>query len=149
MSRTKTLLQISAGGVAFRRREGRVEVALISVGDEARWQLPKGIVDPQEANEAAALREVREEAGVETKLLGLIERVEYWYYAAERGSRVRFHKYVYFYLLGYTRGDVERHDREVNEARWVEIGQAREMLAFKSERGVVAKAQEMIEALGR
>ena len=147
VSRTKTVLQISAGGVAFRRRAGHVEVALISVGEPARWQLPKGIIDPQETNEAAARREVREEAGVETELLGLIERVEYWYYATERGSRVRYHKYVYFYLLSYTRGDVRRHDHEVNEARWVEIGQAREMLTFKSERGVVAKAQEMIDAL--
>ena len=144
-----TKLQISAGGVVFRRRGGGgVEVALILVGEDARWQLPKGLIDPQESSEAAARREVREEAGVETELLGLIERVEYWYYSNERGGRVRFHKYVYFYLLRYTSGDVGDHDREVREARWVEIGQAREMLTFRSERQVVSKAEEMIAALG-
>ena len=149
MSGTLTKRQISAGGVAFRRRAGRVEVALISVGEPARWQLPKGIIDTHEAADEAALREVREEAGVETKSLGLIERVEYWYYATDGGVRVRFHKYVYFYLLSYTRGDVRSHDREVREARWVEIGQARGMLAFKSERGIVSKAEEMIASLSR
>jgi 8-oxo-dGTP pyrophosphatase MutT (NUDIX family) len=143
-----TKLQISAGGVAFRRRGESVEVALISVGEEARWQLPKGLIEPQESSEAAAQREVREEAGVETELLGLIERVQYWYYSTERGSRVRFHKYVSFYLLRYISGDVGDHDREVREARWVEIGQAREMLAFRSDRQVVSKAEEMIAALG-
>lgn len=145
--RILTKLQISAGGVAYRHRGGRVEVALISVGEEARWQLPKGIIDQGEASEAAAQREVREEAGIVTEVRGLIERVEYWYYATERGSRVRFHKYVYFYLLSYRRGDVRDHDLEVNEARWVEIEQARAMLAFKSEREVVAKAVEMIASL--
>ena len=39
---TKT--QVSAGGVAFRVQEGRLEVALISVGESERWQLPKGLV---------------------------------------------------------------------------------------------------------
>src|SRR3712207_7199216 len=49
-----------SGGVAFRRRGGRVEVALISVGDAPRWQLPKGLVARGEEHEAAAAREVRE-----------------------------------------------------------------------------------------
>lgn len=142
-----TRTQISAGGVAFRRRGRRVEVALISVGADARWQLPKGLVGRGEAPEAAALREVREEAGLECELLALIERIEYWYFANERGTRARYHKFVHFYLLRYLRGDVRDHDHEVNEARWFEIKAARAQLAFKSEQQVVARAQEMITQL--
>ncbi|MFY9574235.1 MAG: NUDIX domain-containing protein, partial [Blastocatellia bacterium] len=74
-----TKLQISAGGVAFRNRKGRIEVALISVGPENRWQLPKGIVDKGESTEQAAIREVREEAGVNTEVIERIDKVEYWY----------------------------------------------------------------------
>ncbi len=144
MSSIPTKLQISAGGVAFRQQNGRTEVALISVGELNRWQLPKGLVGAGEATEEAARREVREEAGVETELVELIEKVEYWYVSTSRGARVRFHKYVYFYLLRYVRGDVRDHDDEVNEARWVAIEQAEEMLAFKSERQVVARAREML-----
>jgi 8-oxo-dGTP pyrophosphatase MutT (NUDIX family) len=136
--------QVSAGGVAFRRHPERVEVALISVGAGPRWQLPKGMVNPGETNEIAAMREVREEAGVETELGELIDRVEYWYYATDQGERVRFHKYVYFYLLRYTQGDVADHDHEVNEARWFEIDAAYNLLTFDSERGVMAKAKTMI-----
>jgi 8-oxo-dGTP pyrophosphatase MutT (NUDIX family) len=138
-----TKLQISAGGVAFRSVEGRTEVALISVGEGNRWQLPKGIVDKGESTEAAALREVREEAGVNTRLLSLIDKIEYWYY--DRGRQIRFHKFVYFYLLRYESGDVTNHDDEVNEARWVEIDEAIGMLAFDTERRVVNAAKKMID----
>jgi 8-oxo-dGTP pyrophosphatase MutT (NUDIX family) len=58
---------------------------------------------------------------------------------------VRFHKFVHFFLLRFLAGDVSGHDREVNEARWVEIGEAAAMLAFKGERAVVLRAREMIE----
>jgi 8-oxo-dGTP pyrophosphatase MutT (NUDIX family) len=139
---TKT--QTSAGGVVFRRRGARVEVALISVGAGRRWQLPKGLVDGGESPEEAAVREAREETGLDAELVAPIEKIEYWYYASERGARVRFHKFVHFFLLRFNAGDVSGHDREVNEARWVEIGEACGMLAFKGERGVVERAREMI-----
>ena len=140
---TKT--QTSAGGVVFRRRGARVEVALISVGAGNRWQLPKGLVDKGETAEEAARREAREETGLDAEPLAPIDVIEYWYYASERGARVRFHKFVHFFLLRFLAGDVSGHDREVNEARWVEIGEAAAMLAFKGERAVVLRAREMIE----
>jgi 8-oxo-dGTP pyrophosphatase MutT (NUDIX family) len=139
-----TKLQISAGGVAFRTVEGRIEVALISVGEDNRWQLPKGIVDKGESTETAAVREVREEAGVNTRPLSLIDKIEYWYHG--KGERVRYHKFVYFYLLRYESGDVTNHDDEVNEARWVEIDEAIGMLAFESEKRIVEKARSSLHA---
>lgn len=146
MGQIPTLTQISAGGVAFRRQGSRIEVALISVGPEGRWQLPKGLVDEGEPTEAAAMREVREEAGIETELLDLIDTIEYWYYSTNRGQRVRFHKFVHFYLLRYKSGDVSEHDHEVREARWVEIEAAQRMLAFGGEKRVVERGGEMLQA---
>jgi 8-oxo-dGTP pyrophosphatase MutT (NUDIX family) len=148
MSGVVTKTQVSAGGVAFRRRGRRVEVALISVGERNRWQLPKGLVGARESPEAAALREVREETGLDAELVAPIEKIEYWYFSTERGTRVRFHKFVHFYLLRYESGSVEDHDDEVNEARWIEIGEAIDALAFKTERTVVERAREMVEEQG-
>ena len=145
----ETREQVSAGGVVFRRRGRRVEVALISVGEKSRWQLPKGLVDKDESPEQAALREVREETGLAGELVAPIETAEYWYVGTARGGgRVRFHKFVHFYLLRYTSGEVSAHDHEVNEARWVEIGEAARLLAFKSERQIAARAREQLGALG-
>ena len=148
-AKVPTEMQTSAGGVVFRRRGDAVDIAIISVGEKRRWQLPKGIVDPGEAPEVTAVREVREEAGVEGELVGPIETIEYWYQAVRDGRRVRYHKFVHFYLLRYAAGSVDDHDREVNEARWVPIGDALDMLAFPSERRVVERAREMIGELWR
>lgn len=139
-----TLDQVSAGGVAFRWRDAELETVIVSVKPSLRWQLPKGIVDPGESPEETAVREVREEAGIATELIALIETIEYWYRAVRYGKPIRFHKFVHFHLLGYRSGNVSDHDHEIEEARWVSFNQAVEMLAFKSERGVVEKAQKMI-----
>ena len=139
--------QTSSGGVAFRWQDSNPEIAIVSVKPSLRWQLPKGIVDPGESPEITAVREVREEAGIETDLLSLIETIEYWYRSTKYGKPVRFHKFVHFYLLSYRSGDVTDHDHEVAEARWVSFEEAMEMLAFTLERKVVEKAKEMIEKM--
>lgn len=144
MAKTLTKIQISSGGVAFKLKGEYIEVVLISVGPQARWQLPKGLVNRGEEPEATALREVQEEAGVQTEILAPIERIEYWYVSKEDGIPVRFHKFVHFYLLRYLSGDPTDHDQEVNEASWVEIGEAETMLAFESEKKTLVKAHEMI-----
>ena len=139
-----TETQVSSGGVCVRTGERGAEVALVCVGAKRRWQLPKGIVEAGESPEVAALREVREEAGVEATLVEPLETIEYWYQVMRGGTRVRYHKYVHFFLLTYERGDVADHDHEVQEARWVPIDEAANMLAFANERRVVARAAAIV-----
>ncbi|MEJ7848008.1 MAG: NUDIX hydrolase [Pyrinomonadaceae bacterium] len=139
-----TAEQVSAGGVAFRKIDEQTEIAIILTVPEKRWQLPKGMIDPGETAEQAATREVREEAGIETDLIAAIEKTEYWFFAERNGERTRFHKYVHWFLMEYTGGNVEDHDHEVFESRWVPIDEALSMLVFKNERDVVEKAAKMI-----
>ena len=140
-----TLEQISAGGVAYRNVGGSIEIALILTYPERRWQLPKGMVDEGETEEQAALREVREEAGIETELIAPIDRTEYWFMADRDGVRNRFHKYVHWFLLRYLSGDISEHDHEVAESRWVAVDKALELLVFKNEREIVQKGVSMIK----
>lgn len=147
MERITIQNQVSAGGVAYRQLDGRVEIALISVGDERRWQLPKGMVDPGETREVTAVREVREEAGIETELLEPIGTIEYWFYSGRGPDRVRIHKQVHFFLQRYRSGEVADHDHEVNEARWVEVNEAARMMTFDSERQIVQQASDRIAVL--
>jgi 8-oxo-dGTP pyrophosphatase MutT (NUDIX family) len=136
--------QVSAGGVVFRGEKDAAEVVIVAVGGQNRWQLPKGLVDPGEKPEITAVREAKEEAGVESEVVQHLETIEYWFAGLDGGQRVRFHKRVHFYLLRYIAGDTANHDWEVNEARWVPIVDATRQLTFDSERRVMERARELL-----
>jgi 8-oxo-dGTP pyrophosphatase MutT (NUDIX family) len=136
--------QVSAGGVVFRGEQTGVEVVIVSVGGRNRWQLPKGLVDEGEKPEITAVREAREEAGVDSEVVQHLETIEYWYAGLDGGERVRFHKHVHFFLLRYLAGDTHDHDWEVNEARWVPIDDAARQLTFDSERRVMERASRLL-----
>lgn len=132
----------------FRRPDTVTEIVIIKPRGTDRWQLPKGIVDPGELPEVTARREVREEAGIDGAVVAPITTIEYWYVGDDRdGSRVRFHKVVHFFLLTFSGGDVDDHDHEVAEARWLPLDDAVEQLAFRNEKAVVEKARELIVGL--
>jgi len=132
--------------VVFRRIGGGAEVVIVRTGEgeRARWQLPKGIVERGESPELAAQREVHEEGGVEAQLVAPLQMVEYWFLATEDGARVRYHKFVHFFLFEYEQGDVAEHDHEVEESRWVSLDEAGAMLAYRSERAVLAEAATLL-----
>ena len=67
--------QVSAGGVVFRGEKDRLEVVIVSVGGQNRWQLPKGLVDAGEKPEITAVREAREEAGVDSEVVQHLETI--------------------------------------------------------------------------
>ena len=144
-SKPATETQVSAGGAVIRQTPEGLAVALISVGNPPRWQLPKGLIDPGETPEQAAVREVKEEAGVNATIADLIERVEYWYQSKRGNERIRYHKFVNFFLMRYESGDVADHDNEVNDARWFPVAEAAQALAFRSERTIVQRAVEMAD----
>ncbi|MEA2252754.1 MAG: hypothetical protein QOG70_2996 [Solirubrobacteraceae bacterium] len=98
--------------------------------------LPKGHPDPGESAADAALREVREEAGVQARLVEKLGDVRYWY--MREGRRIA--KVVSFFLLEYVDGDVRQHDFEVEEAVWMPLEQAARELTYKGEREMAALA---------
>lgn len=135
----KTVVQRSAGGVVIRRHHGQLEVALILVPGEGgkRWQLPKGWLEKGEDSVAAAVREVGEETGLQVEIIEKLPTIDFWFY---EGSDTRVHKFVAFYLMRASGGDVEQHDSEVAAVRWFPLEKAIETLAFDSERELVREA---------
>ena len=103
--------------------------------------LPKGHPDGQEDAEAAALREVREEAGVDAVVSALLGDVRYVY----QRSGLRVVKVVRFFLMEYTGGSIEDHDHEVEAVRWIGLEEAAASLSYPGEREMVRRA---LTALG-
>ncbi|HEY7221683.1 MAG TPA: divalent cation tolerance protein CutA [Candidatus Binatia bacterium] len=143
----RTIKEISAGGVIYRKSGDALEVALIHTRN--RWGLPKGHVEERERVEQAALREVREETGLEGKLLRKLGDIGYSYRDKAEHEPVRIYKRVHFYLLRYLRGDVRDHDHEADDVRWFPIEQAIKRLKFATERKMVHRAWSMLAARQR
>jgi 8-oxo-dGTP pyrophosphatase MutT (NUDIX family) len=137
--------QRSAGGAVFRESGGKLQVVIILTAAERRWQIPKGIIDPGETPEQAAVREVREESGVEAEIVDAITTTDYWFSFRLEGVMRRIHKFVDFYLMRYTGGDTADHEDEVIEARWVDVDKAVAMLEFDQERNVVSAGAEKLK----
>lgn len=145
MSDSTIRRQVSSGGVIYRNVQSRVEVALTAHKDlrgRRVWSLAKGLVEQGEDPQDTAVREVREETGLNGRIIAKLGETSYWFYS--RHDRVRVHKTVYFYLLECTGGDTSAHDWEVEEVKWFSLDEAREVLAYKGEKEMVDKAEELL-----
>jgi 8-oxo-dGTP diphosphatase len=135
----RAVREVSAGGVIYRKHGDSIEIALIHV--RHRWGLPKGHIEEGERSDEAALREVREETGLEGQVRKRLGDIRYSYrHKTTTGKLIRIYKRVYFYLLRYLKGDVRDHDHEVDEARWFPIQEALSLLKFPTERRMVQRA---------
>ena len=129
--------EFSAGGVVVRGGDCIVIVPTRRAADGTKvLALPKGHPDGEETAADAALREVREETGVEASLVEKLGDIRYWYM---RGGR-RISKVVSFFLLDYVAGELEDHDQEVERAEWMALGEAARRLTYKGEREMAAAA---------
>lgn len=111
-------------------RDGSPHVALIATRGKTRWGLPKGAVSEGETSEQAAIREVREETGLDAEILRLLDTIEYFFRAGDTLIRKR----VDFYLMRYTGGELEPQLSEVDDVEWVELSAALQRSSFDSER---------------
>jgi 8-oxo-dGTP pyrophosphatase MutT (NUDIX family) len=130
--------EFSAGGVVV-NDAGEVVVIVPTrrAADGSKvLALPKGHPDGDETAADAALREIREEAGVDAVLVEKLGDVRYWY---QRGGQ-RIAKVVSFFLFRYVSGHVDDHDHEVEEARWMPAAEAAEALSYPGERDMVRRA---------
>lgn len=129
--------ELSAGGVVVRDGACVVIVPTRRAANGARvLALPKGHPEPGESIEQAALREVREEAGVDCDVVGPLGDVRYWY----QRDGIRVAKVVRFFLLAYRAGDPADHDHEVEEARWMPLAQAAKALTHPGDREMATLA---------
>ena len=134
--------ELSSGGLVVRSFRGRPFLAVVEVTRRHKrvLALPKGHPDPGETVEQAAVREVREEAGVTAEIEEKLGDVRYWY--SLHGERRL--KVVSFFLCRYRSGSVRDHDDEVDGALWVPLAEAPARLEYPGERDMAQRALEVV-----
>jgi 8-oxo-dGTP pyrophosphatase MutT (NUDIX family) len=139
---TKT--EVSAGGVVYRKHAGQIEVILASRRTrrgEVAWGLAKGGIEAGESIEDAAVREVREETGLEATIERSLGETRYFYV----WEAVRIRKTVHFFLMKATgRGDVNDRDDEMEDVRWFPLDHALKRAAYRGEREVLGRAASIL-----
>ena len=153
--------EISAGGVVLREISGTWQVALIVPQKEvtatsqsprkrpkAALALPKGLLDPGETAQVAAVREVHEETGIAAEVVTKLADIKY-VYVRNWGDGERVFKIVTFYLLRYRSGEIDNVTPEmrieVKRALWVPLTEASRQLMYSNERKVLHLAQDYVE----
>ena len=143
--------ETSAGGFVYR---GRGDACMVLVGGRRRpprgrltWGLPKGHVEAGETLAETAVREVREETGVEAEVERLLGDIRYVFVKRPgTDDAVRIRKRVRYYLMRRTGGRLSDRDDELDEVRWIPLAAASRMLTFANERGIARRAVAVLRA---
>lgn len=131
---------IAAGGYVVRPGEDAPEVLLIY--RRGAWDLPKGKQDPGEAVDACALREVREEVGIETLHLG--RALGTTVHGYERGGGYHV-KTTYWFLMQTPETQFTPEEREgIEEVAWVSWPEAVQRIDYPSFRAHMQRIEQVV-----
>lgn len=131
--------EFSAGGLVF---NSQGQVLLIQNSRSFNWGFPKGMIEAGQTSKQAAIREVREEGGVDAEIVTKIGDSTFIY----TKEREKIYKSVAYYLMRYLKGNPKDHDHEVSEAGWYEIERALTTLSFKDDIAHLKKAVEYLKS---
>ena len=145
MNKRRAELEVSAGGIVFRRPQGEVARYLLIRDSYKNWGFPKGHLEGDESPAEAALRETAEETGLDHLVLHGPIRVIDWHFRF-RGRHI--HKYCHFFLFESAEGEAcPQLDEGITACQWRPLTEALELLSYDNARGVLKRAGEMVRTL--
>ncbi|MGB9911519.1 MAG: NUDIX hydrolase [Microgenomates group bacterium] len=135
--------EFSAGGVVFRQEPEGILWLIIRPKGSNQWRFPKGKIEKGEKAEQTALREVKEEGGVEAEILKKLLPIKYFYFQDNQ----RIFKTVVFFLMKYLQESSEILSWETEEIAWLPEEKAKERLAFENEKKLLREAVKELEKM--
>jgi len=130
----------SCGALVYRVERGKIKLLMLRHRKGGHWSFPKGHVEADETEEQTALREIKEETGLDVELLdGFRERVEF-------SPRPGVNKEVIYFLAHTRQRFFRRQVEEIKEIRWMDIDVAYRCVTFQNDRHLIRLARDRIQA---
>ena len=133
--------RISAGGLIYKKINNIIYFVLCYKYKTNRWHLPKGTQEFNESICNTAIREVKEETGLEVKIKIFISNI---YYIFTDNQNNKLNKKVSFYIMQATGGSFENHDKEFDKIIWADSNEAIKLLKYANEKKLVTKATLLV-----
>ena len=137
-------LEFSAGGVVYKKEGNQILILVSQHSGHHGWVFPKGFIGDKitgEKKEDTAVREVKEETGIEAEIEKPLTPVTYWY--VMDGEKRK--KTVYYFIMISLGGDINDHDFEMEKVEWFPEDQVLERLTYPSDKEVWKEAKKFID----
>ncbi len=128
----------SCGGIVYRKYHGNTEILLIKHINSGHWSFPKGHMEPGESETDTAVREIKEETGVDVLIDPTFR--ELVTYSPKKDTV----KMVVYFIARAKNVSLVPQMSEISDVKWVEISLAYDMLAYENDRCIVNKAKKFI-----
>jgi 8-oxo-dGTP pyrophosphatase MutT (NUDIX family) len=125
--------KVAAGGLVV-NDEGQVLLVHRARYDD--WSFPKGGVEAGETIEQAGLREVREEAGLECRIVRRLSSSRYLFKNRRGETRP---KVVHYFLMKATGGQLATDNEETDQARWCSVEEAADYLSYQGDKDLLGE----------
>jgi len=133
------LYERSSGAVVFHEIGGVVRYLLIKNRRSAHWSFPKGHVEEGETDEQAAMREVKEETGIDIHILeGFKAKSEY-------SIQHKIEKVVYIYAATCENPKTSIQEEEIEDYLWLDFGKAMKHLKFENDKNILHRVNDFLK----
>lgn len=133
------LYEKSCGAVVFRKYHGNTELLLIKHANGGHWSFPKGHVEQGETEIETAMREVKEETGIDIMIDSSFREIVS--YSPKKDTQ----KDVVYFLAIAKNHNYTPQPEEISQIKWVEISRVHTILSYDNDRQLVNKAKPIIK----
>lgn len=127
----------SCGAIILRKQNEKMETLLLK-HNAGHWAFAKGHVEENETEEQTALREIKEETGLEVRL-------DTNFRTSVRYSPMEgVEKEVVYFLAYKIEGDETPQLEEISQIKWLSLDDAKENVTYEKDKEILLKVQEYL-----